>query len=487
MRHIGQEPDEMIRSVFLISMAPTLRRLLLYATAVVASLLIPTGICLAQAPAADDKTTRADASKPATQKIAVEERDRAELLKLIRELQDRVTRLEANQSGQSASQRNEPTPRTNPAGGIAALADDPAANVTPSVGPATAGTAPSPASPIPQATASTSTRPVNPTEEATWGMYSPGEGFKVASTDKGELSISGYMVARYLNQLPANQSGVDHLGRPLALHPRQDFQLHRVMIFFKGFVASPKFEYQAFVWTVNDTTQVAVGGALTYKFNKRLILGAGWNGYPGTRSIQGSHPYWTSYDRVMADEFFRPFFSQGVFVAGEVLPRLYYRGMIGNNLSNLSVAAVKLTRDLASAGSLTWMPTTGEFGPRGAFGDYENHQELATRFGTAYTRSREDRFSSASAATADNTTIRLGDSLNLFDTGSLAPGVTIQKATYQLYAADAGIKYRGFWLQAEGYYRILDDFESDLPLPVTAIRDSGFYVQAAYMIVPKKI
>jgi hypothetical protein len=58
---------------------------------------------------------------------------------------------------------------------------------------------------------------------------------------------------------------------------------------------------------------------------KYLTLGAGWNAYPGTLSLQGSHPYWQSYDRVMADEFFRPFFSQGVFAQGDLLPRLQYR------------------------------------------------------------------------------------------------------------------------------------------------------------------
>ena len=57
----------------------------------------------------------------------------------------------------------------------------------------------------------------------------------------------------------------------------------------------------------------AVGGALYYNFGKYMNLGMGWNAYPGTQSLQGSHPYWESYDRVMADEFFRnPCFSRKV-------------------------------------------------------------------------------------------------------------------------------------------------------------------------------
>ena len=226
---------------------------------------------------------------------------------------------------------------------------------------------------------------------AIFGEFNPGRGFTVAQGEYGKLNLSGYMAVRYLNQLPAEQSATDHLGRPITVTPRQDFQFHRVMLFSQGWLFSPKFLYSTFLWTVQDTNQVAVGGALYYKFGKYMTLGAGWNAYPGTQSLQGSHPYWESYDRVMADEFFRPYFSQGVFAEGELLPRLQYRWMIGNNNSNLDVPAIKLDRNLSGGFALTWLPTTGEFGPRGAFGDYEWHEKLATRFNLAYTYSPEDR------------------------------------------------------------------------------------------------
>ncbi len=300
------------------------------------------------------------------------------------------------------------------------------------------------------------------------------------------LNFSGYMAVRYLNQLPADQTARDHLGRPIAVDPRQDFQFHRVMLFTQGWLFTPKFQYGTFLWTVQDTNQVAVGGALTYTFNKYVLLGGGWNAYPGTQSLQGSHPYWESYDRVMADEFFRPFFSQGIFGQGILVRRLEYRWMIGNNNSNLDTPATKIDRTLSEGVALTWLPTTGEFGPRGAFGDFERHEKLATRFNLAFTNSPEERQSEIGEP-AGNTTLRLADSLNVFDTGALANGVTVEKTRYRLVAAAAGMKYHGFWLQGEGYYRKLDQFGANGPLPVGAVRDTGFYVQAAQMIVPKKI
>jgi len=321
---------------------------------------------------------------------------------------------------------------------------------------------------------------------ALFGEFNPGRGFTVGRSSLGELNLSGYMAARYLNQMPASQSATDHFGRPFQVTPRQDFQFHRVMLFSQGWLLSPKFQYMTFLWTVQDTNQVAVGGALTYNFGKAMTLGMGWNAYPGTQSLQGSHPYWESYDRVMADEFFRPYFSQGLFAAGKILPRLEYRWMFGNNNSNLDVPAVKLDRELSGGGALTWLPTTGEFGPRGAFGDYESHEHLATRFNLAYTYSPEDR-QSAIGTPANNTTLRLSDSLNVFDTGALTPGVTVEKVHYHLLSAAAGVKYHGLWIQGEGYGRVLDHFVADGPLPVRDVRDYGFYVQAAYMVVPKRV
>lgn len=323
-------------------------------------------------------------------------------------------------------------------------------------------------------------------EPEMWGEWNPGRGYKVASTERGDLNLSGYVVARYLNQLPADQSSTDHLGRPLAVQARQDFQLHRVMLFASGWFLDPKFRYYTFVWTVNDTQQVAVGGAILYDFNRRVELGLGYNALPISRSVQGSHPYWPTYDRVMADEFFRPQFTQGVFGGGELVHRLHYKWMIGNNLSALGVRATQLTRELNFGGSLTWLPTTGEFGPRGAFGDFENHEKLATRFGVGWGFSRENRQSNENDP-ANNQVLRLADSVNVFDIGALAPGTVVQKATYHLLAADVGFKKRGFWVGAEGYYRLLDNFNAIGPLPVSAIRDTGFYVQTSYMVVPKMI
>jgi hypothetical protein len=132
------------------------------------------------------------------------------------------------------------------------------------------------------------------------------------------------------------------------------------------------------------------------------------------------------------------------------------------------------------------MPTTKEFGPRGAYGDWEMHEKLATRFGFSVSRSPEQRYQDV-GEDPTNSALKLVDAVNLFELGSLAPGVTVTFADYALLAFDAGLKYRGIFLQTEFYWRTLDGFEADGPLPVSDINDWGFYVQAAFFPIPRKL
>jgi hypothetical protein len=320
-----------------------------------------------------------------------------------------------------------------------------------------------------------------------WGAVEPGRGFLVGRTKYGELSISAYALVRYLNQLPAGQTYRDHLGRLRATDLRHDIWSHRIMIHLKGWAGTPKLRYQITAWTVNTTDQDALFGTLGYQFHRAFSLYGGLNGIPGTRTLQGSHPYWLGHDRVMADEFFRPYFSHGVWAVGEPLPGLWYQAMVANNLSSLGITSGQVTRDFAKAASLWWTPTTHEFGPNGAFDDWEYHEQVATRFGISAVTSREDRFDDVVSKAPENTTMRLADAVNVFEVGSLAPDVGIQRLRYRLITADAGMKYRGVFVQGHYFLRVLDDFVANGPLPVDSVADQGFYLQAAFYPVKKKL
>jgi len=321
-----------------------------------------------------------------------------------------------------------------------------------------------------------------------WGTYEPGfgKGFNVAKTELGELSISGYSLFRFIDQT-GNDAFVDHNGNVQPIDRRLDLTLHRVLVYLNGWFYDRKFRFNTTVWAILSTQQVNVIGSLTYLFHPAFALTAGVYGLPGDRSLQDIWPYFLGTDRVMADDFFRPGFTSGIWASGEPISGLRYKAMVGNGLSQVGIKAAQLTRQLATAASVWWMPTTDEFGDRGGFGDWEMHDRVATRFGVSFTHSRENRQDQIATQSPDNNSIRLSDSLNAFATGALAPGVSLLNATYWLAAADAGFKYEGLHVQGEYYYRVIDNLDADGPLPLSRIVDHGFYVQPSYFVAARKL
>jgi hypothetical protein len=320
-----------------------------------------------------------------------------------------------------------------------------------------------------------------------WGVFDPGKGFLVGRTPKGELSISLYALLRYINQMPASQKDyTDHLGNKHPVDNREDLFSHRIMVWFKGWVFDPKLVYTIFIWTVNTTDQDGLFGNIGYQFDPKFNLYGGIGANGGSRSMLGSHPFWLGHDRVMADEFFRPYFTYGVWAQGEILKGLWYHAIAGNNNSALGIKATQLDRKQTVGGSVWWMPTTDEFGPRGSYGDYEYHEKLALRFGFSGSHSPEQRFADADADPG-NTTLKLADGLNVFSTGALAPGVTVRNVDYDILAVDAGMKYKGVFLQAEYYTRKLSNFDTDGEIEDNDIVDTGFYVQGSFFPMKQKV
>ncbi len=319
----------------------------------------------------------------------------------------------------------------------------------------------------------------------TAGEVTPSQGFLLVKTKVASLNISLYSVIRYLNQLPGEQVWDDHLGRQREFTGRNDIFWHRAMIWFSGFLLTPKLTYTSTVWTIFTTQQTLVYGNLRYAFNKHFVLTAGVIPNVAIRSLQGPFPYYQSTDRTMGEESLRPGFTGGIMLKGELIPKLSYVLMFGNNLSILGVQASKLTRTFSHGYGLLWMPTTGEYGPRGGLIDFEHHEKPATRFGINYTHCRDNRFNNTGQPAPDNTQVRMTDGVLFFETGALADGVTMQEADYDFAVVDAGVKYKGFNLQLEFYNRWLSDFNADGPLPISSINDMGYSVQASYMAIPK--
>ena len=463
----------MRRTVFRTTIAPRPAGLMLTGSVLTACFMFAASICLAQTTNGNLTTTKKTEDDLKGGDKPLTSQERKELLELIRSLQERVEKLEAAQ-GITATGQSSATSKDNSAATDQTLTRG--QTVSPVQAPAQ-----------PQEKESDS----DADEQKNYGKYTPNFGFRLADTEYGDLNISIYTYARYLNQRNLDATYQDSFGNTKNVQQRQDFQLQKVQIKFLGWILSPKLRYFLYTWTSNATqgqgAQVVVAGNLNYRFNKYLTLSAGITSLPGVRSTEGNFPFWLGVDsRMISDEFFRPSYTSGIWAKGKITKSLSYQAMVGNNLSTLGVSAARLDKKFNTfAGDLVWTPTTGEFGQ--GFGDFESHEKLATRLAVHFTRSDENKESQPNNDSFENTQLRLSDGTVIFTPDLFGPGITITDARYRMTDIDGGLKYHGFSLEGEYYWRWLDNFKGSNTAGLQRLFDHGFQLQASAMLLPRVV
>jgi len=336
----------------------------------------------------------------------------------------------------------------------------------------------------------------NPDDDtAKYVPYRMMQGHRVAKSKYGELNIRPYTYFRYLNQGGIDPSYVDGFGKTKEVDKRHDIQLQKVSIYFTGWAFDPKFTYFLYVWTSNASqgqgAQVVVAGNLSYNFNKHFKLTGGIMSLPGVRSTEGNFPFWLSVDnRMIADEYMRPSYTSGIQAKGEIVKKLSYQVMLGNNMSTLGVDAGQIDNKLSTvAGALVYVPTTGEYGMfNGAYGDYDMHEKVATRVGVHFTRSDETRQGQPTTDAFENVSLRVSDGSSIFLPNLFNPGTQIDEARDQMFSVDAGAKTKGFALEGEYYWRRIDNFKLiGSPMALNKLNDEGFQLLGSAMVIPKKL
>jgi hypothetical protein len=314
------------------------------------------------------------------------------------------------------------------------------------------------------------------------------EGFVLVATSDPDrlpfrLKLNHVSQFKYSNTLAVHQTFTDHLGRERQVLRRNDFQLTRDVFYFSGFAFDRRLDFNILLYTSTATLTATAAGYVGYVFSDAFALRAGFFSLPSVRSLTGTYPFFHGTDRSLATNYMRPGFTQGVWANGEPLPGFNYIAMIGNSLNTLDIAATRIDHNFAYSGSV-WYDGNG-FGK--AWNDYEHHAEPAVRLGTAFTFAREDRLSDLTTASPENNATFISDGTLLFETGSVAPNVTISLANFYLWAIDMGIKYRGLAFNAEVYQRWLNKFEADGPLPIDSMHDWGFEASLGYFAVHSRL
>jgi len=336
-----------------------------------------------------------------------------------------------------------------------------------------------------------------------YGELSPERaGFRVANTELGALNISLWTYARYINSTGLDPVSYDASGNERDVTTRNDVQLSKISLQFKGWVFDEKLHYLVYVWQNNNNwgndSSSAFAGNLQYLFSNRLKAGAGIVGLPSGRSMEGAHPRFNRVDvRNMAEEFFRASYTSGVWLEGTPFgDDMYFRSVLANNLNQIGVDFSKMDETIDTWSTGIWWNVLGKYAAEGMgwsggnYGDFENHQNVAVRMGVHYTTSGETAQGQPGVDAILNSQIRLSDGRLIFKSPEVFNGGLLDKLHYQLFTADAGLKYKGLALEGEFFYRYLNDFHflgATPALSFDSLTDTGFSFQPSYMLIDKTL
>ncbi len=268
------------------------------------------------------------------------------------------------------------------------------------------------------------------------------------------------------------------------------FQLKRGRLVFSGSAFTPDFEY--FVQLDGRSSSGDQLRLLDYYLDFDLgrnvwgwdkgVLGikAGKYKMPFTMARYLSGREFEFTDRSVASTYFDVNRSFGFGVFGQPSPSrvpwnweaAIFNGLVTGGAETGSAGT--LDNNFAYSGRLFFYPT-GEFGQAGP-ADLKWHETVATRTGIGYANSTIDRNGSTEF-----------QALRVVDTGQqLSSLLPDDVAQYQvnLYCVDGSLKYRGWSVTLEYYFRNVSSFEGAV-LP--DLYDHGYWLQLGKFVIPRKL
>jgi len=311
-------------------------------------------------------------------------------------------------------------------------------------------------------------------------------GFRIRPRDENAnsfgLKINGRMQFRYTN-FTSDTSSYTNLAGTIPWQNRNEFEIERARLMFSGFMYDPNLQFFINIDADTDDNHRAVFHDfwMNYKFSDAFNLHWGKAFVPGTRAWLEGSTRTHLMNRSMASSFFRPDRSLGVWASGNFREELFYRAMISEGFNTTDLEYIGSTRfekddNLFYSGSMWWEPL-GEFGK--GYADLEHHANSVIRIGHTFMYGQQEP-QDTGVITREQRALRLSDGSRLTDVG-----VT----EYDLvgYAVDFAWKYRGLSVNAEVYFRWLKDIQSAGVFTDTEVYQDGFYVDAGYMLLHKRL
>ena len=287
---------------------------------------------------------------------------------------------------------------------------------------------------------------------------------------------------KYTNSLATNATYTDHNGVVHDVQQRNDIQLTRDVFYFSGYAFDTRLDYNILLFTSSATL---------------VATAAGYAGFSVQQGVRAARRVLLAAQHPLDDRQLSVLSRHRPEHGDQLLPTRVHPGDLGERraarrlqlhrdggqLAQHAGHQVREHRQPSSPRRPRSGTTTTTSASPGTTTSTTRRWRCASA--SAFTFAREDRLSDLAEAGPENNATFISDGLFLFETGALAPDVTISLANFYLWAIDGGIKYKGLAFNVEFYMRWLNNFVADGPLPMSRMFDWGFDASLGYFVHPK--
>jgi hypothetical protein len=300
-----------------------------------------------------------------------------------------------------------------------------------------------------------------------------------------ELKANGWIQFRHHAFSRNVESWTDNAGTTRPVVNRNAFDIERARLVFSGYAKDRRLTY--FLQLDGDTD----GGHLVdffdywwaWECSDRLRIQIGKRKVPASYQWLLSARHTRLVDRPMANDFFRPDRTVGLFLTSKIGNSSHLELMAGNGYRTANLPTASIDDRISFAARYYYEPF-GKFGGQPVDYDWVRHPLLLVGHSLVYSPQRPDP-SGRSLEEADF--VRLTDGTRLTQEGALARGVTVSGFDIYFYGVDAAWKWRGWSINGELFLRWLESIRGSGPLAVGNLFQRGFYVEGGHFLVPRRL
>lgn len=300
-----------------------------------------------------------------------------------------------------------------------------------------------------------------------------------------EMKVNGWAQLRHHAFDRDVTTWTDNAGVTRPVENRNAFDIERARLVLSGYAIDKRLTY--FLHMDGDTDGAHTVDFFDYWWGWQLT--DSFQLQMGKRKVAASRQWLLSarhtrfIDRPMANDFFRPDRTVGIWGVGKLGNRGHYELMVGNgyNTTNLpnSVTDNRFT-----------YAATNYFDPWGDYGnpivDFDCSSEPLMRLGHSFVYAPHEANSTASPL-EESSFVRLSDGTRLTQADALLAGATVSEFDIFFYGLDIAYKWRKWSFNSEVFMQWIESISANVPLLDDSVEQYGYYAEGGCFLVPKKL